>query len=122
MNGHLFNMPASEVQTLLVSSRSCHFALNMCRVSEAQSRPRRDYTPKPRPTYDYGQVENSNGGYAPAASNPPAYSPGKFIYDLFVCVCEWRGGREGLGGGGTNLQHESRAYSQKGICVSQSHS
>ncbi|XP_039670898.1 endophilin-A2-like isoform X1 [Perca fluviatilis] len=46
------------------------------RVNDAQSRPRREYTPKPRPSYDYGEVENSNGGYSPAATTPPAYSPG----------------------------------------------
>ncbi|XP_078119669.1 endophilin-A2-like isoform X1 [Sander vitreus] len=44
------------------------------RVNDAQSRPRREYTPKPRPSYDYGEVENSNGGYSPAATTPPAYS------------------------------------------------
>ncbi|XP_067108456.1 endophilin-A2-like isoform X1 [Osmerus mordax] len=44
------------------------------RVTEAQSRPRREYTPKPKPSFDYGEPEQSNGGYAPAAS-PPAYSP-----------------------------------------------
>ncbi|XP_046883670.1 endophilin-A2-like isoform X1 [Hypomesus transpacificus] len=44
------------------------------RVTEAQSRPRREYTPKPKPSFDYGEPEHSNGGYAPAAS-PPAYSP-----------------------------------------------
>ncbi|XP_031137111.1 endophilin-A2-like isoform X2 [Sander lucioperca] len=46
------------------------------RVNDAQSRPRREYTPKPRPSYDYGEVENSNGGYSPAATTPPAYSSG----------------------------------------------
>ncbi|XP_032388336.1 endophilin-A2 isoform X2 [Etheostoma spectabile] len=46
------------------------------RVNDAQSRPRREYTPKPRPSYDYGDVENSNGGYSPSATTPPAYSPG----------------------------------------------
>ncbi|XP_051265985.1 endophilin-A2 isoform X1 [Dicentrarchus labrax] len=44
------------------------------RVNDAQSRPRREYTPKPRPVFDYGEVENSNGGYSPAAASPPAYS------------------------------------------------
>lgn len=56
----------------------------MCRVNEAQSRPRREYTPKPRPVYDFGEVENSNGGYSPAAANPPAYSAGKLSYVYFV--------------------------------------
>nr|XP_046263622.1 endophilin-A2-like isoform X2 [Scatophagus argus] len=46
------------------------------RVNDAQSRPRREYTPKPRPAFDYGEVEDSNGGYSPAAASPPAYSPG----------------------------------------------
>lgn len=55
----------------------------VCRVNEAQSRPRREYTPRPRPSYDYGEVEESNGGYAPAASSPPAYSPGKLTF-LYV--------------------------------------
>nr|XP_040027985.1 endophilin-A2-like isoform X1 [Gasterosteus aculeatus aculeatus] len=50
------------------------------RVNEAQSRPRREYTPRPRPSYDYGEVEESNGGYAPAASSPPAYSPAPAQY------------------------------------------
>ncbi|KAM4551008.1 endophilin-A2-like isoform 1-T1 [Odontesthes bonariensis] len=45
------------------------------RVDEAQSRPRREYTPKPRPSFDYGELAQSNGGYASAATNlPPAYS------------------------------------------------
>ncbi|XP_036940790.1 endophilin-A2-like isoform X2 [Acanthopagrus latus] len=55
------------------------------RVNEAQSRPRREYTPKPRPVYDFGEVENSNGGYSPAAANPPAYSAEpccKALYDF----------------------------------------
>lgn len=62
--------------------------LIICRVNEAQSRPWREYTPKPRPAYDYGQAENSNGGYTPAASNPPSYSPGKLAYQLSVAVFE----------------------------------
>ncbi|XP_041805239.1 endophilin-A2-like isoform X1 [Chelmon rostratus] len=45
------------------------------RVTDAQSRPRREYTPKPRPAFDYGEEENSNGGYSVAAGSPPAYSP-----------------------------------------------
>ncbi|XP_037643235.1 endophilin-A2-like isoform X1 [Sebastes umbrosus] len=44
------------------------------RVNDAQARPRREFTPKPRPAYDYGEVENSNGGYSPSATTPPAYS------------------------------------------------
>ncbi|XP_034051895.1 endophilin-A2-like isoform X1 [Gymnodraco acuticeps] len=50
------------------------------RVTDAQARPRREYAPKPRPVYDYGEVENSNGAYTPAASTPPAYSPAPAQY------------------------------------------
>ncbi|XP_033838007.1 endophilin-A2-like isoform X2 [Periophthalmus magnuspinnatus] len=47
------------------------------RMDEASARPRREYTPKPRPSFDYGEVNNSNGGYSPAVSSPPpAYSTG----------------------------------------------
>ncbi|XP_070831124.1 endophilin-A2-like isoform X1 [Chaetodon trifascialis] len=53
------------------------------RVAEAQSLPRREYTPKPRPAYDYGQVENSNGGYSSAAGSPPAYSSAQHPAPLF---------------------------------------
>ncbi|XP_075953536.1 endophilin-A2-like isoform X2 [Anarhichas minor] len=56
------------------------------RVTDAQSRPRREFTPRPKPVYDYGEVENSNGGYAPAATTPPAYSSAepccKALYDF----------------------------------------
>ncbi|XP_071348575.1 endophilin-A2-like isoform X1 [Trachinotus anak] len=45
------------------------------RVIDAQNRPRREYTPKPRPAIDFGEMEQSNGGYTPAATSPPAYSP-----------------------------------------------
>ncbi|KAG7214640.1 hypothetical protein INR49_010532 [Caranx melampygus] len=45
------------------------------RVIEAQNRPKREYTPKPRPAIDFGEIEQSNGGYSPAASSPPGYSP-----------------------------------------------
>ncbi|XP_035277585.1 endophilin-A2-like isoform X2 [Anguilla anguilla] len=37
------------------------------RMNEAQSRPRREYTPKPKPVFEYSEPEQSNGGYAPTA-------------------------------------------------------
>ncbi|KAM9458926.1 endophilin-A2-like isoform 1-T1 [Salvelinus alpinus] len=43
------------------------------RVNEAQSRPRREYTPKPKASFDYEEQEHSNGEYSPSA-NPPSYS------------------------------------------------
>ncbi|XP_054452105.1 endophilin-A2-like isoform X2 [Anoplopoma fimbria] len=56
------------------------------RVNDAQSRPRREYTPRPKPEYDYGEAESSNGGYSPAATTPPAYSSAepscKALYDF----------------------------------------
>lgn len=62
-----------------------------CRVGEAQSRPKREYTPKPRPSFDYGQVDNSNGGYTPAATSPPFYSAGNVMLPWCGCgwVCVW---------------------------------
>ncbi|XP_015221076.1 SH3-domain GRB2-like 1b isoform X1 [Lepisosteus oculatus] len=42
-------------------------------MSEASSRPRREYTPKPKPSLDYGDADQSNGGfYTPAAAAAPA--------------------------------------------------
>lgn len=56
------------------------------RVNDAQSQPRREYTPKPRPSFDYGEMDNSNGGYSPPATSPPAYSSAepccKALYDF----------------------------------------
>lgn len=56
------------------------------RVDEAASRPRREYTPKPRPSFDYGEMNNANGGYSPSAASPPAYSAAepscKALYDF----------------------------------------
>ncbi|KAM4605580.1 endophilin-A2-like isoform 2-T2 [Polymixia lowei] len=55
-------------------------------MNDVQSRPRREYTPKPRPSFDYGEEEHSNGGYTPASANPPAYSAAdpccKALYDF----------------------------------------
>ncbi|XP_008331998.1 endophilin-A2-like isoform X1 [Cynoglossus semilaevis] len=45
------------------------------RVIDSQNQPKREYTPKPRPAFDFAEVNQSNGGYALAATSPPAYSP-----------------------------------------------
>ncbi|KAM3842212.1 endophilin-A2-like [Diretmus argenteus] len=50
------------------------------RVNEAQSRPRREYIPKAKPSFDFGDPEHSNGGYSPAPTNPPAYSAASPLY------------------------------------------
>ncbi|XP_047224199.1 endophilin-A2-like isoform X2 [Girardinichthys multiradiatus] len=45
------------------------------RVNEAQSRPKREFKPKPAQSFDYGDTEHSNGGYSPGSVSPPAYAP-----------------------------------------------
>ncbi|XP_008331999.1 endophilin-A2-like isoform X2 [Cynoglossus semilaevis] len=56
------------------------------RVIDSQNQPKREYTPKPRPAFDFAEVNQSNGGYALAATSPPAYSPTdpccKALYDF----------------------------------------
>ncbi|XP_041848852.1 endophilin-A2-like isoform X2 [Melanotaenia boesemani] len=56
------------------------------RVNDAQSRPRREFTPKPKPAAFYGELEHSNGGYLPAATSPSSYSAAepccKALYDF----------------------------------------
>lgn len=65
--------------------------LIVCRVNDAQSRPRQEYTPKPKPAFDFGEVEHSNGGCSSSASSPPAYSSGTLLSFCFFpssyCVC-----------------------------------
>uniref|UniRef100_A0A8C1PHD1 Endophilin-A2 n=1 Tax=Cyprinus carpio TaxID=7962 RepID=A0A8C1PHD1_CYPCA len=41
------------------------------RMKEAQSRPRKEYVPKPKPVIDFGDTnEQSNGGFTPASAPP----------------------------------------------------
>ncbi|XP_061681569.1 SH3-domain GRB2-like 1b [Syngnathoides biaculeatus] len=42
------------------------------RMNEAQSRPRREYTPKPKPLFDFGEDNHSNGGYPTSMAPPPS--------------------------------------------------
>ncbi|XP_071778033.1 SH3-domain GRB2-like 1b isoform X2 [Centroberyx gerrardi] len=42
------------------------------RMNEAQSRPRREYTPKPKPIFDFGDSDQSNGGYTTSVAPPPS--------------------------------------------------
>lgn len=52
------------------------FVLILCRVNEVQSRPKREYKPKPRQeSVEYD--EPSNGAYASSPISPLAHSPGK---------------------------------------------
>ncbi|KAL4608118.1 endophilin-A2 isoform X1 [Arapaima gigas] len=41
------------------------------RVNGAESRPRREYTPRPKPVCEYGDTDRSNGGVPSAFSLPP---------------------------------------------------
>ncbi|XP_014071926.1 endophilin-A2 isoform X1 [Salmo salar] len=42
------------------------------RMNEAQNRPRREYTPKPKPIFDFGECDNqsTNGGYTTSVATP----------------------------------------------------
>ncbi|KAK6468323.1 endophilin-A2-like isoform X3 [Huso huso] len=42
------------------------------RMAEATTRPKREYTPKPKPVYDYGDTDQSNGDFAYSSSAPSA--------------------------------------------------
>uniref|UniRef100_A0A3B3UE99 Endophilin-A2 n=1 Tax=Poecilia latipinna TaxID=48699 RepID=A0A3B3UE99_9TELE len=42
------------------------------RMTEAQSQPRREYTPKPKPIFDFGENNHSNGGYTSSVAPPPS--------------------------------------------------
>ncbi|KAL2090050.1 hypothetical protein ACEWY4_014738 [Coilia grayii] len=42
------------------------------RITEAQSRPRREYVPKPKPVFEFAEsIDQSNGGFTPTVSAPP---------------------------------------------------
>ncbi|KAM3875987.1 SH3-domain GRB2-like 1b [Diretmus argenteus] len=41
------------------------------RMNEAQSRPRREYTPRPKPIFDFGDNDQSNGGYTTSVAPQP---------------------------------------------------
>lgn len=84
----------------------------VCRMNDAQSRPRREYTPKPRPSFDYG--EESNGGYSPSATSPSAYSSGKLNFSVFS--------KSSVSALDHLCLYVCEAYSQEGMCASQSHS
>ncbi|NXF55657.1 SH3G1 protein, partial [Oceanites oceanicus] len=41
-----------------------HISFPSSRMREASSRPKREYKPKPRETYDFGDTDQSNGGFS----------------------------------------------------------
>ncbi|XP_048108215.1 SH3-domain GRB2-like 1b isoform X3 [Alosa alosa] len=42
------------------------------RINEAQTRPRREYIPKPKPVFDFPEPDQSNGGFTPSVAPPPS--------------------------------------------------
>ncbi|XP_054661129.1 endophilin-A2 isoform X4 [Grus americana] len=56
------------------------------RMREASSRPKREYKPKPRETYDFGDADQSNGGFScnptPKVSAPLDQPCCKALYDF----------------------------------------
>lgn len=54
-------------------------------MTEAQNRPKREYTPKPKPIFDFGDVNHSNGGYTSSMAPPPSRNSGRKS-DLLSCV------------------------------------
>ncbi len=45
-------------------------------MNDAQTRPRREYTPKPKPIFDFGDDNHSNGGYSTSMALPPSRNSG----------------------------------------------
>lgn len=48
---------------LMMQALSAHTSRFTCRMREASSRPKREYKPKPRESFDLGESEQSNGGF-----------------------------------------------------------
>nr|XP_025046794.1 endophilin-A2 isoform X1 [Pelodiscus sinensis] len=58
------------------------------RMKEASSRPKREYKPKPRETYDFGDTDQSNGGFS---CNPAPKVSGKDVPGvLSLVLCSHR--------------------------------
>nr|XP_009940598.1 PREDICTED: endophilin-A2 isoform X5 [Opisthocomus hoazin] len=55
------------------------------RMREASSRPKREYKPKPRETYDFGETDQSNGGFS---CNPTPKVSGKMSPPLDQPCCK----------------------------------
>lgn len=60
----------------------CSYLLVFCRVNKAQSQPRQKRMPVSRPSFDYSESEDSNGGWNPSAASsyPSAGELVLFIY------------------------------------------
>ncbi|KAK2542365.1 Sh3gl1 [Columba guinea] len=54
----------TSMHNLLETDKSLTWLTLLQRMREASSRPRREYKPKPRETYDLGDPDQSNGGFS----------------------------------------------------------
>lgn len=52
-------------------------------MREASSRPRREYKPKPREMYDFGESDQSNGGFS---CTPTPKVSGKVVSCMSACT------------------------------------
>ncbi|XP_015507131.1 endophilin-A2 isoform X3 [Parus major] len=62
------------------------------RMREASSRPKREYKPKPRETYDFRDTDQSNGGFS---CNPTPKVSGKAVPGVLCCLWSSLPGKEG---------------------------
>lgn len=61
---------------LMMQAMSAHTSPFTCRMREASSRPKREYKPKSRESFDLGEPEQSNGGFpAPKISGKVLEEP-----------------------------------------------
>lgn len=101
MCGFLFSLlvlsrGTSNILLFLVATFKKNKPLSICfclnRMNDAQSRPRREYTPKPKPIFDFGDDNHSNGGYTSSMALPPSRNSGKKQLNgsksSFPSICE----------------------------------
>lgn len=59
------------------------------RMNEAQNRPRREYTPKAKPVFDFdSDNQSTNGGYTISVGPPPSRNSGKTVAHATYCICQ----------------------------------
>lgn len=81
--------PPGRTETTLISSHcsvSQVIPISSCRMREASSRPKREYKPKPRETYDFTDTDQSNGGFS---CNPTPKVSGKVVPCVCTPKCLW---------------------------------
>lgn len=65
--------------------------LPLCRIRETSNKPRKEYTPKPRPSMDFSISENHNGGIhgarSPGKTRTAKLIIQKHVQKLFLVMC-----------------------------------